>query len=122
MPFQREIDTWYRQYLGREADPAGIQAHIQGLQTGQNLIDVRTSILSSNEFYDRCRNNQQVFMYQLYFLVLDRQPVPRDVEFWLNRLQILKGNRSSLVREFLIQAAKSPNVVNHCHKRIQGPE
>ena len=100
------ITTWYRQYLGREADPAGLQAHLQGLQTGQSLIDVRTSLLSSNEFYDRCRNNPQVFMYQLYFMVLDRQPLPRDVDFWLNRLQILKGNRSSLVREFLIQASK----------------
>lgn len=100
------ISTWYRQYLGREADPAGLQAHIQGLQTGQSLIDVRTSLLASNEFYDRCRNNPQVFMYQLYFLVLDRQPLARDVDFWLNRLQILKSNRSSLVREFLIQASK----------------
>jgi uncharacterized lipoprotein YbaY len=98
------IANWYRQYLGREADPAGLNAHVLALQSGRSLREVQTTLLSSNEFFDRCRNNPQMFVQQLYFLVLNRQPTPQDVNFWTDRLRKVKNNRVQLVREFLTQA------------------
>ena len=98
------ISNWYRQYLGREADPAGLNAHLLSLQAGRPLRDVQTTLLASNEFYDRCRNNPTVFVSQLYFLVLNRQPTQQDLNFWTERLRKVRNNRAQLVREFLIQA------------------
>jgi uncharacterized lipoprotein YbaY len=98
------IANWYRQYLGREADPAGLNAHVLALQSGRPLREVQTTLLSSNEFFDRCRNNPQLFVQQLYFLVLNRQPTQQDVNFWTDRLRKVKNNRVQLVREFLTQA------------------
>jgi hypothetical protein len=45
-----------------------------------------------------------MFVQQLYFLVLNRQPTPQDVNFWTDRLRKVKNNRVQLVREFLTQA------------------
>ena len=65
---------------------------------------MQTTLLASNEFYDRCRNNPTVFVSQLYFLVLNRQPTQQDLNFWTERLRKVRNNRAQLVREFLIQA------------------
>ena len=98
------IANWYRQYLGREPDPAGFSAHLEAVRLGRPLRDVQTTLLSSNEFFDRCRNNPTVFVSQLYFLALNRQPSQQDLNFWTERLRKVKNNRVQLVREFLSQA------------------
>lgn len=101
------ITQWYRIYLGREPDPTGLNAQIAALQAGTPLGEIQISLLASSEFYDRCQNNPQIFVTQLYTLALNRQPSSRDVNYWVDRLRgVHKGNRTAMVREFMTVAAR----------------
>lgn len=100
------ITQWYRIYLGREPDPQGLNGMIQGLQQGQQtMTDIQVGILSSAEFYDRCNNNPQIWVNQLYTLALNQRPKPSDIDYWSGRLNYHKGNRPMMVREFLKAAS-----------------
>jgi uncharacterized lipoprotein YbaY len=102
----QQIRAWFLTYLGREPDQAGFafwQSQVaRGLMT---LEEVQANILASSEFFDRCSNDPQVFVAELYRVVLSRQASPAEVQAWLVRLQANGGNRLAMVREFL-QAAR----------------
>ncbi len=53
----RAINNIYQQYLGRNADPAGLLAYRNSIINGGNIEDVRNAIANSPEAINRNRNS-----------------------------------------------------------------
>lgn len=97
-----QINAWYIQYFGRQADQAGLWGWVQQVNQGMPLPEVHANLLASAEFYDRGGNNPAGFVNALFVRVANRQPAPNEMQYWTERLRRdFRGNRLLLTREFL---------------------
>ncbi len=93
------VESWYRQYLGRDADPIGLHDHIQALERGTPPLLVQAAILGSAEYYRLNGANPEGFIVGLYRDVLRRPPTPAEMDVWLRRAA--RESRSDLATRFL---------------------
>jgi len=82
---EQMVQSWYRQFLGRNADPQA-SAWIGQLQSGQAPEAVLAGILASSEYYLRGGSTPDGFIRRLHTDLTGRPPSPREVQFWLNLL------------------------------------
>jgi hypothetical protein len=98
---EQVIRSWYLRYLGREAEPAGVQGWVNSIRRGRSLQDVQVDLLSSDEFYQRQQQRPDLFVRALFKAELGRIPTQEEMNFWLRRLRRTGERRSRTVREFL---------------------
>jgi hypothetical protein len=99
------IDTWYRHYLGRAADPQGLEYWVPRLAS-QDPQQTLGQILASDEYYNRNGGTPEGLVFGLYRDVLARSPAqldPRAVDYWVNHIS-LNGSREGMIDEFLHDA------------------
>jgi hypothetical protein len=96
-PGVRLVESYYQRYLGRAADPGGLQGWVSVLGS----VNVEAGILGSAEYYSRHGGTPAGFVTGLYVEVLGRQPAAAEVQVWLNRLQQVGWNRTVLADDFL---------------------
>jgi hypothetical protein len=98
---EQVIRSWYVRYLGREAEPAGLQGWVNAIRRGRTLRDVQVDLLSSDEFYIRNGQRDDLFIRALFKAELGRIPTQEEMQIWLRRLRKNNDRRSRTVREFL---------------------
>lgn len=94
------IRGWYRDYLGRDPGQE-LPALVQLLRGGMSPLDLQATILGSEEFYWQTGRDPQTFVRETLQAVTWSDPTPAEVQRWTDRLQQLRGDRFTLVREML---------------------
>jgi hypothetical protein len=102
-PQEDLVQGWYHCYLGRAADPSGLQTWVQALRGGTPPAEVQASILASEEYYCRYGHTPEGFVAGLYRDVLGRGACAPEVQAWVGRL-LPCGDRQRLARDFLCAA------------------
>ena len=93
------VESWYRRYFGRSADPIGIHDHIRALRRCTPPLTVEASILSSDEYYRRHGATPPGFVTGLFYDILGRPPAQDEVRFWSD--QVIRRGRSRVAVQFL---------------------
>jgi hypothetical protein len=94
------VDYWYRTYLGRPVEPAGLEHWLDTMRR-QPADQVLALILGSDEYYSRAGGTPEGFISRLYVDLLKRRPSPAELDFWVRRLYI--EDRSTVADEILTQ-------------------
>jgi hypothetical protein len=95
------VDYWYRTYLGRPAEPAGLSIWATQLSQGSSPDTVLATILGSDEFYNRAGATPQGFITLLYNDILRRPPNAGELEFWVRKMYL--EPRATIADEILTQ-------------------
>jgi hypothetical protein len=94
------LDTWYRHYLGRPIDQAGVDYWYPRI-TSEDARHVLAAMLESEEYLRRNGNTPQGLVLGLYRDVLGRaNPAGWEVERWVNTL-LQSGSRADMIEQFL---------------------
>jgi Domain of unknown function (DUF4214) len=96
------VNGWYRQYLGRDADPSGAVTWTRALRCAGPEA-TQAGILASEEYYCRAGHTPEGFVASLYADVLGRQACAQEIRDWVDRLCRCKG-REQLALDFLVAA------------------
>jgi triacylglycerol lipase len=94
------VERLYQQVLGRQADPAGLQAFVQQIETFGTVIPTVLAFFHSQEFLNRHTSNAE-FLTTLYHTLLDRDPDPAGFIAFLNDLNSGLRTRGNLIDIFL---------------------
>jgi hypothetical protein len=81
------INSAYRQYLGRDAEPAGLNGWLNALQGGLSEDGFRAYLLGSAEAYARAGNQPGGWVKYAYENALGREPEPAALAGWTHFLQ-----------------------------------
>jgi hypothetical protein len=100
------VDSWYRRYLGRGADPIGIHDHIRALRRGTAPQTVEAAILASREYYERHGATPEGYVVGLFYDVMGRPPYPDEVRQWAERFA--ENGRNAVAVYFLRQQGGAP--------------
>ena len=86
-PAEKQITQLYLGYMGRAADPDGLNFWVEQLDAGASLVDVAYSFSLSDEYlgiYGGLSNAQ--LLDQIYANLFDRLPDAEGQVYWLNEL------------------------------------
>jgi hypothetical protein len=100
-PTRQAINDLYITYLGRQADANGMNNWLQQIARGMTLGEVHANILASAEFFDRCSNDPDEWVTQLYEKTAGRRGTRPEVRIWLQTYETFRGERLQVAREFL---------------------
>lgn len=102
-PPEALVEGWYRQYLGRCADPSGLCGWAKQLRCGKSPEAVLGAILGSDEYFRRHGCCDAGFIQGLYKDHLGRCASPGEVRDWLCQLGRCHS-REKLAVKFLCAA------------------
>ncbi|HEV3443366.1 MAG TPA: SdrD B-like domain-containing protein, partial [Gemmataceae bacterium] len=94
-----EVDSFYQNFLHRNADPAGRAYWVSAMLQGQSETDVEVQFLSSGEYLAAHTTNAD-YMAALYADVLGRDATSTEIGGWAQALQNGES-RSAAARAFL---------------------
>ncbi len=69
---EKLVNDLYVKYLGRNADAGGLAGYVQLLAAGGTVNQIASSILGSQEFFDKAGGTNEGFINALYLAVLER--------------------------------------------------
>jgi hypothetical protein len=98
------VQSFYQRYLGRQAEPSGLQYWVTVLHQGQTPANVLASILGGDEYYLKRGSTPQGFVRGLYKDVLGRDPRPEEMDARLTALDWYQGDRIRLANDVLRDA------------------
>jgi hypothetical protein len=104
--FPQLVDSWYRLYLNRQAEPQGMSDQIARLRRGDSPEAIQAGILGSDEYYRLHGSRRHAWIAALYSEVLDRSPSRREINSWVETLDRNGGSREPTALEFLRGARK----------------
>ena len=93
------VESFYVLYLGRAADPVGLNDQVRALCEGTPASVVEASVLASPEHYHRNGSTPEGFVIGLYGDVLGATPTATDLGVWSQRT-VLSG-RSAVASQIL---------------------
>jgi hypothetical protein len=99
--FPQLIDSWYRLYLNRPAEPEGMRDQLNRLRRGDSPEQIQAGILGSDEYFRLHGSRRRAWIAGLYSDVLDRSPSRQEIETWLEVLDRSGASRESTALEFL---------------------
>jgi hypothetical protein len=99
--FAQVIDSWYRLYLNRQAEPEGMRDQLDRLRRGDSPEEIQAGILGSDEYFRLHGSRRAAWIAALYSDVLDRSPTRREIGSWLETLERSGGSREQTALEFL---------------------
>jgi HEAT repeats/Domain of unknown function (DUF4214) len=100
------VDSWYRLYLNRPAEPQGMRDQIARLRRGDSPEEIQAGSLGSDEFYQLHGSRRGAWIAALYTDVLDRYPSRREIGSWMETLDRSGGSRDRTALEFLRAARR----------------
>ena len=98
------IDGMYRNFLGRPMEVREIQYWRDAIRSGTPALDIQGRILASDEYFRNSGGRPRPWIRSLYNDLLNRDPRPREVDYWMDRLTALGNNREAMAREFSYDA------------------
>ena len=99
-PITADISAAYQFFLGRNADPAGLQNATNALQSGASYDQIVASLLGSQEYFANHGSTNAGFIQGLYQDLLDRSPNSSEVAGWLALLNS-SASRTSIAEAFV---------------------
>jgi len=99
--FPQLVDSWYRLYLNRPAEPQGMRDQIDRLRRGDTPEEIQAGILGSDEYFRLQGSRRHAWVAALYADVLGRSPSRREVAIWVEKLDRNGGSREQTALEFL---------------------
>jgi Ca2+-binding RTX toxin-like protein len=90
------VNSFYQQYLGRAADPVGLQVWVNALESGVRQEQVIAGIVSSAEYYAKHGGTDTGFLVGLYHDLLGRTPSQGELNGWLAALGSLGRTNAAL--------------------------
>ncbi len=110
----REIDNFYRAYLGRGVDPSGLQFWLQVWAANNGPEPVQAGLLGSMEYFiNRGGGTNAGFVQALYNDVLGRSAGPSEVAFWVNTLAT--RSRAEVAMGFLVSDEYRLKVISNMY-------
>src|SRR5262245_8235559 len=76
------VRAWYRQYLGRDPDPSGLQSWVAALLQGNQPEAVLATILGSEEYLLRSGGTPEGFVQNLFKDLTGRRPSQAEFDYW----------------------------------------
>lgn len=106
---QGQVSFFYRYFLNREPDTAGLNFHVARLQSGVDEAQLMSEFILSQEYSASSTNAQ--FVNLMYYAILGRQADTAGYNGWLNSLN--SGTlRATVVNAFVRSAEGITRVVN----------
>lgn len=94
----RLVSDLYREFLGRQPDPTGLQHWVNGLNRGMTIEHVEALFVSSPEKYAQAGGTDRQWVRYLYQAVLGRTASESEVDGWVatlnrgsDRIQVAGG-------------------------------
>jgi hypothetical protein len=111
----------YRTILGRDPEPAGLQAWVGLLQHGVTSQQMMAAILASDEFFQKQGGTNPNWLASLYQKILGREADPTGLDAWG---QMLDGgaSRADVARTFLNSTEEATKQVQDGYRSILGRE
>jgi hypothetical protein len=100
----RQIQSWYTNYLGRSAEPAVLGPngpYQQAMSAGTSYASLQAAILASQEAYLRAGGTSASWVDYLYQKVLGRAPAGGEDSGWIGYLNANPNNRGLIALTFL---------------------
>jgi hypothetical protein len=116
---QAQVASWYRKFLNREPDPAGLAGWVEGLRSGGSPERTLAGILGSAEYYVKSGSTPEGFIRTLYRDLLGRDPTEREMVFWLRRMY--HQDRSDVAYTFLMRYPQSWQSARLLYERPEEP-
>lgn len=95
---QEGSDLWsdlaYQIVLGRDSDIGGRTYWANRVQAGLRFDVVEANLLGSVEFYQAAGATDDSWVHDVYVTMLDREPGPTEISFWVNRLHAARTRGS----------------------------
>ncbi len=82
----RQVVELYSEFLDRIPAPDEIAFWVGQFNAGVTEIDAARTILSSSEFVTLANNVPQIYVSELYSLVLQRSGTPAEIQFWVDSI------------------------------------
>jgi hypothetical protein len=112
------INSYYEKFLGRAADPAGLQAWLNVLAAGAGDEAVAAGILGSGEYFARQGSNPASFIRGLYHDLLSRAPSQAEVNVWLTILG--QASRTAVAQAFLTSSEYRTDLIQSWYLKYLG--
>lgn len=97
------VAGWYKHFLGRKADEAGLREWTQHLLDGMPVLEAQAAFLASGEYYQRQGGRPETFLQGLFYDVLGRTANRQDLREQLASLRTF-GNRQAYILAYLQNA------------------
>ncbi|MFM8891991.1 MAG: YbaY family lipoprotein, partial [Planctomycetia bacterium] len=99
-----QIQQWIQAYLGRPPRPYETEVWLADLQQGKSLADVQAGILSSSEFYERCRSTRDTYVTEVFRQLFGMPPSAAQLADLQARYDRAQGVRLPVVQQLLASA------------------
>ena len=101
-----QITKIYRDYLGRNPTNGELAAlqFAPNIQTKLSTLPVE--LMAQQEFYDRTGNNNQVWLQQVFGMIVGKQPTQAEFDQWNKRFAELRYSRTELLRQLYTVAPR----------------
>jgi uncharacterized lipoprotein YbaY len=96
----------YRDYLGRNPTNGELAALQFAPNVQSKLSSLPVELMAQQEFYDRTGNNNQVWLQQVFSLIVGKQPTQAEYDQWNRRFADLRFSRTELLRQLYTVAPK----------------
>jgi uncharacterized delta-60 repeat protein len=102
-----EVETAYRRFLSRDADPAGLSGFLSFLGSGGTIEQVELAMLSSDEFYNSSHGSgtNYLFLVNLYARVLGRDLDPAGQQDFMSALD--NGTPRAAIASDVLQSVEA---------------
>jgi len=98
-----QIQQWIQTYLGRPPRPYETEVWLADLQQGKSLGNVQAGILSSSEFFERCRSDRNTYVSEVFRQLYGVPPTPAQLADLQARYDRVQGVRLQFVEQLLQQ-------------------
>lgn len=114
----RLIINSYSTYLNRGPDPVGLNSWLSEMNKGMTIQQMEGGFVASDEFYLKSGGTDSGWVNKLYESVLDRNPSPAEVNFWVAQAQ--KSSRYQVAMGFLLSNEHLSSVINGQYEDLLG--
>ncbi|MCV2395206.1 DUF4214 domain-containing protein [Actinotalea sp. M2MS4P-6] len=114
----RLIRGIYWKYLGRSAEPAGLEYWLEQMRQGRTTTDLEVGFLASAEYYAQAGGTDATWVQRLYRHVLGRSASSSEVQYWTARIPSL--GRASVARGFVLSSEYLTGVVDGYYVDLLG--
>jgi hypothetical protein len=81
------VKSWYRQYLHREAEPAGLQGWVSVVRQGHDPRYLLSVFLADREYFQNAGGTAEGWIESLFNDLAGREPTDREYRYWMGRLE-----------------------------------
>ncbi len=101
-----QIIKIYRDYLGRNPTNGELAALQFAPNIQAKLTNLPIELMAQQEFYDRTGNNNQVWLQQVFSIIVGKQPTQAEYDQWSRRFAELRYSRTELLRQLYTVAPR----------------